>query len=337
VREARAAVTIQHPNVVHVFTVDMDHDPPFLVMEYVDGISLQAAVARHGTLAIGEAALIGAEIAHGLQAAADVGLVHRDVKPANLLIDRHGRVKILDLGIVHSSAVSEETQPREGSDTIVGTLDYLAPEQAIDSSAVDARADLYALGATLYFVLAGHPPFLGTDVRQKLAAKCYSDPPPIHRLRPDVSPILSAVIQRLLAREPAARYQSATEVAAALTPFAVPPADFPARLFRSNHSTTVNDTQPPGSESALPATVRITRGAAGPHSDPTQPATENIPTAEILKSPTAVEVAVPAELLNAPSVPTEPEAAADRSPWLWGWIFALGVILAILGTFLAFR
>ena len=206
-----AAAAVDHPNIVHVFDVDMDHDPPFLVMEYVDGVNLQAAVSRHGAFAAAETATVGVEVARGLAAAAAAGLVHRDIKPANLLVDRHGRVKILDLGIVRLPG--EDTLPRlegdDGTDVILGTLDYLAPEQAVDSSAVDARADVYSLGATLYFLLAGHPPFPGSDLRHKLAAKKYSDPVPIHRLRPDVDVGLSEAVHVLLARDPATRCPSA--------------------------------------------------------------------------------------------------------------------------------
>ena len=160
VREARAAAALDHPNIVRVFDVDMTNDPPFLVMEFVDGISLQAAVSHAGTFSAGEAAAVGVQVADGLAQAAAVGLVHRDIKPANLLVDRGGAVKILDLGIVRFTL--EDTHSRVGGvDVILGTLDYLAPEQAEDSSAVDTRADIYALGATLYFLLAGHPPYPG--------------------------------------------------------------------------------------------------------------------------------------------------------------------------------
>src|SRR5262245_7561049 len=157
VREARAAAALAHPNIVHVFDVDMIHDPPYLVMEFVDGISLQAAVSRGGMFSAGETATVGMQVADGLAQAAAVGLVHRDIKPANLLVDRRGLVKILDLGIVRFT--HDSTSHVNGLDVIVGTLDYLAPEQAVDSSAVDPRADIYALGATLYFLLAGHPPY----------------------------------------------------------------------------------------------------------------------------------------------------------------------------------
>lgn len=257
VREARAAATIKHPNVVQVSAVDVDHDPPFLVMEYVDGVNLQAAVAQHGTFATEEAAAIGIEVALGLAAAARAGLVHRDVKPANLLVDRRGGVKILDLGIAHHSG--EDASLRYvGTDEILGTLDYIAPEQVENCSAVDVRADLYSLGATLYFLLAGYPPFPVQDARYKLAAKQCSDPPPVHRLRPDTAPGLSAVVQRLLAREPARRYSTAEAAGIALQPFAGPRRDFPARLFRPQHHSTQNDAVTTDrNASSLPKTERI--------------------------------------------------------------------------------
>jgi serine/threonine protein kinase len=257
VREARTAAAIEHPNIVHVFDVDMDHDPPYLVMEFVDGISLQAAVAEYGCFAGNETANVGVEIARGLAVAAEAGLVHRDIKPANLLLDRRGGVKILDLGIVR--LLGDDTQPPgTESDEILGTLDYLAPEQAENSAKVDTRADLYSLGATLYFLLAGHPPFPGSNVRHKLAAKQYTDPPPIHRLRPDVDPALSAVIHTLLTRDPAARYQTAAKAIEALSSFAALPADYPMRFFRPLRGSTVTDGIASRSDSAsLAATQSI--------------------------------------------------------------------------------
>ncbi|HEV3386657.1 MAG TPA: serine/threonine-protein kinase [Gemmata sp.] len=262
VREARAAAAIEHANIVHVFDVDMDHDPPYLVMEFVDGISLQAAVAGHGCFTGNETANVGAEIARGLAVAAEAGLVHRDIKPANLLLDRRGGVKILDLGIVR--LLGDDTQPPgTESEEILGTLDYLAPEQAVNSAKVDTRADFYALGATLYFLLAGHPPFPGSNVRHKLAAKQYTDPPPIHRLRPDVDSDLSAVIHTLLARDPAARYQSATAVIEAISRFAALPTDYPMRFFRPLHGSTVTDGIADNRDSSsVPATLSIRKPVA---------------------------------------------------------------------------
>ena len=300
----------------------MDHDPPFLVMEFVDGISLQAAVARHGAFISSETASVGIEVALGLAAAGAVGLVHRDIKPANLLVDRRGHVKILDLGIVRLSG--EDTLPRldcgEGAEMILGTLDYLAPEQAQNSSTVDARADIYSLGATLYFLLAGHPPFPGSDVRHKLASKQYSDPPPIHRLRPDVDAGLSEAIHSMLARDPDTRCQSARECVAALTPFASDAADFPARLFRPSRPSTGDPTK---EQLPLPVTERLRK--PGPPSDDDL-GEQAAPTDMLMKAPTDLAMtALPR------SVPKSIPAVARWLPQLYRWlvIVTLSVLVGI--------
>jgi serine/threonine-protein kinase len=317
VREARAAAAVDHPNIVHVFDVDMDHDPPFLVMEYVDGVNLQAAVARHGAFTAAETATVGVEVARGLAAAAAAGLVHRDIKPANLLVDRHGRVKILDLGIVRLPG--EDTLPRldsgEGSDVILGTLDYLAPEQAVDSSTVDARADVYSLGATLYFLLAGHPPFPGSDIRHKLAAKQYGDPLPIHRLRPDVEPDLSAAIHTLLVRDPASRCRSAEDVVQALSPFAAPVSDFPSRLFRPSRPSTGD---PSKEHVALMSVTERIRKPAGEADSPGE-AGDQAPATDVLsKAPTAIEMAA-----------LRSTATVGPQAFRWAVIVLLAVLIGI--------
>lgn len=356
VREARAAAALDHPNVVHVHDVDMDHDPPFLVMEYVDGVSLQLGVSRNGTLTGGEAAAVGAEVARGLAAAAAAGLVHRDIKPANLLVDRRGGVKILDLGIVRISG--DETHPKlHEPDVILGTLDYLAPEQAQDSTGVDARADLYALGATLYFTLAGHPPFPGSDLRHKLAAKQYSDPPPIHRLRPDVDPLLSAVIQKLLCRDPNGRQASAEEAVEVLASFAALSPDFPARLFRGGRTSTTNDGPPEPPGSSLPATQRIVKpaprtlppscagpGPFAPRQSPPEaasvPQESGEPTMRVAKALTDLEMtALPQPPLRPgpPEPPPTPTPLPSSQAPSWWVLLAVSVVLATLATALLGR
>lgn len=264
VREARAAAALDHPNIVRVFDVNMLHEPPYLVMEYVDGVSLQAAVAQAGTFSAGEAAAVGVQVADGLVQSAAVGLVHRDIKPANVLIDRRGAVKILDLGIVRFT--QDETHSRfNATEVILGTIDYLAPEQAEDSSKVDIRADIYALGATLYFLLAGHPPYPVADVRRKLTAKRTEDPPFIHELRPDIPQEFSILLGRLMARDPAARISAPAMVIAALHAWVAPGADFPSRLFRMSSDTTAHGRRltdhEPGRE-PLPDTILIIKAAA---------------------------------------------------------------------------
>ena len=332
VREARAAAALDHPNIVRVFDVDMTNDPPFLVMEYVDGLSLQAAVARAGSFSAGEAAAVGVQVADGLAQAAAVGLVHRDIKPANLLVDRRGAVKILDLGIVRFTHEDPHSRA-DGSDIILGTLDYLAPEQAEDCSAVDARADIYALGATLYFLLAGHPPYPVADVRRKLAAKLGEDPPPLHRLRPDVPPEFAAVVARLMARDPAARYQAPAAVVAALHPWAVPGPEFPARLFRPSSHSTAHDRRATDHEPAhdpLPDTLCIIKppphrtvessglapgGAAGP----ARPGDDGANAPPL--SPTDAffaELASDTQGGGGGAAPTDEVLALPRAAGLWG-------------------
>lgn len=230
-REARAAARLDHPNVVHTIDIDPDAQPPYLVLEYVNGITLQQAVATRGTFAPETAAFCGVQALAGLQKAHELGLVHRDIKPANIVVDRKGVVKLLDLGIVRTQKSDGLTMAPGQQKVILGTADYLSPEQALNSSDVDTRADIYSLGSTLYFLLAGHPPFPNGTAARKLVDKQLKDPPPIITLRPDVSAGLSAVIARLLARSPADRYTTPAEAAAALVPFAAPEHGFPGWLF----------------------------------------------------------------------------------------------------------
>ncbi|HEY3789780.1 MAG TPA: serine/threonine-protein kinase, partial [Urbifossiella sp.] len=235
-REARAAAALDHPNIVRVFDVNVVHNPPYLVMEYIDGVSLQAAVARHGTFTAGEAAAVGVEVAMGLQRASELGLVHRDIKPANILIDRKGGVKILDLGIARFN--TDPISRLADTQTVIGTLDYLAPEQAIDSSLVDSRADQYSLGGTLFFLLAGHPPFADDEMQRKLVRKQQSNPPSLAALRLDIPCGLAEVINRMLSRSASDRYATPQDSARALKPWAARGPEFPERFFRPWRSPT---------------------------------------------------------------------------------------------------
>src|SRR5262249_36147089 len=183
----RAAAALDHPNIVRVFDMCQEDKLLYMVMEYVDGISLQDLVAKTGPLDIAAACHYARQVAFGLQHAHELGFVHRDIKPANLLLDRVGVVKILDLGLVRSEADAEAGLTRQlDSRSILGTADYVAPEQAVDSSGVDIRADIYALGATLYFLLAGRPLFPEGRTAQKLMWQQMKDPIPITRLRKEV-------------------------------------------------------------------------------------------------------------------------------------------------------
>ncbi len=219
-REARAAGTLDHPNIVRIFDLSQDGKILFLVMEYVEGVSLQALVNRHGPRDVGVACHYARQVAFGLQHAHEMGFVHRDIKPANLILERTGLVKILDLGLVRSEADAGSGLTKQlDNKSILGTADYVAPEQAVDSSGVDARADLYSLGATLYFLLAGRPLFPEGRTAQKLVWQQIKEPVPINRLRPEVPPELAAVVHRMLQKRPDDRFDTAAEVFEALAPF----------------------------------------------------------------------------------------------------------------------
>jgi serine/threonine protein kinase len=219
-REARAAAALDHPNIVHVFDFDRAGGHHYLVMEYVEGVSLEDLVAKQGPLPADVAADYIAQAARGLQHAHEAGLVHRDVKPGNLLLDRAGIVKILDLGLARFAHDKDDqlTKQFDGK-SVLGTADYLSPEQALDSHAVDIRSDLYSLGATFYFLLAGRAPFADGSTTQKFLMHQMLEPTQVREFRPDVPEPLAAVIQRLLAKEPDDRYQTPAELAEALAPF----------------------------------------------------------------------------------------------------------------------
>jgi eukaryotic-like serine/threonine-protein kinase len=301
VREASATAALDHPHIVKVFDIDAEHMPPYLVMEYVDGLSLQAVVALTGTLRIEAMALCGRQIASGLAHAAAAGLVHRDIKPANLLLDRLGVVKILDLGIVLlREDVSHLTVDLDGQPSILGTVDYLAPEQAVDSHNVDGRADIYALGGTLYFLLAGQPPFEEVSTSLRLLRKQSADPKPIHQLRPDVPEDLSAVIAKMLARNPADRYQTAQEAADALAPWATPIAGFPEDLFGqivgADWSEEVRTKVKPNNPGQLQVNGSSVHAMLPPNLVPTDPGIELSPVSETRLIMTLSDRSLPTEV-----------------------------------------
>ena len=158
-REARAAGALEHRNIVRTHDIDQDGDLHFIVMEFVDGSNLLDVVKRFGPLHVGRAADYARQVALGLDYAFRNGIIHRDVKPGNVMIDRHGTARILDMGLARFYQDQTDLLTVKYDDKVVlGTADYVAPEQIANSHKVDVRADVYALGATLYFLLAGHPP-----------------------------------------------------------------------------------------------------------------------------------------------------------------------------------
>jgi WD40 repeat protein/tRNA A-37 threonylcarbamoyl transferase component Bud32 len=223
-QEVRAAAQLSHPNLVLAYDADEVRGMHFLVMEYVEGTDLARLVERSGRLPVAQACDYARQAALGLQHVHERGMVHRDVKPSNLLLSQPGRegqsglVKLLDLGLARLGAgpggERSSTLTEEGM--VMGTLDYLAPEQAKDAHAVDIRADLYSLGCTLYHLLAGQPPFDRGARLEKLFNHQWGEAVPVERRRPDVPPRVAAVVRRLMAKRPEDRYQTPAELAVAL-------------------------------------------------------------------------------------------------------------------------
>ncbi len=216
-REAQAVASLDHPNIVRAYDVDHESEKGqeihFLVMEYVEGRDLQEIVAQDGVLGFVDAAEYIRQSASGLAHAHAAGMVHRDIKPGNLLVDRNGNVRILDMGLARFfNDEDEESLTVAHDEKVLGTADYLAPEQALDSHNVDHRADLYSLGCTFYFILTGHPPFREGTLAQRLMAHQTKEPLPIQNDRADIPEDLLAIIHRMMAKKAEDRYQQAEEI-----------------------------------------------------------------------------------------------------------------------------
>ena len=226
-REARATAVLDHANVIRVHDLRKDGNVHYLIMEYAGGISLQHLVKRLGPLPWQRAAHYVRQAALGLQHIHDHALIHRDVKPGNLLLTHDGTVKLLDLGLVRMADDHQSRLTERVDQMILGTADYLAPEQAVSSSTVDIRADIYGLGATFYFLLAGRPIFPDGRTAQKLMWQQLKEPTPIRQLVPDVPPEVAALLHRMLAKAANARPQTPAEVVSALVPWTREPVAAP--------------------------------------------------------------------------------------------------------------
>lgn len=220
-REIRAVGKLDHPNLVRALNAGEVEGRYYLAMEFVDGLDLSRLVNRLGPLPISGACELIRQAALGLQHAHEHGMVHRDIKPGNIMLSQQGTVKVLDLGL--ALLPQQEVHELTSTGNVMGTLDYMPPEQGGDSHQVDIRADIYSLGATLYKLLTGHAIYHGrqyTTPVQKIRAIATEPAPPIQARRADVPAELGDIIHRMIARNPADRFSTPAEVAAVLAPFA---------------------------------------------------------------------------------------------------------------------
>lgn len=217
-KEGRAAAALSHPNIVRVYDIDHDGENHYLVMEYVQGTDLYEVVKASGPASIAQAADYIMQAAIGLQHAHDAKLVHRDVKPANLLVTPGDIVKVLDLGLALFRE-DEASLTIAHAERVIGTADYLAPEQAVNSHEVDHRADIYGLGCSLYYLLTGRPPFPEGSLAQRIAAHQNSEPVPVSDLRRDCPRGLMEICQKMMQKNREHRYQECRAVAKRLRVF----------------------------------------------------------------------------------------------------------------------
>ncbi len=225
-REVEVLARLDHPNVVRAHDAGADDDIPYLVMEYVPGTDLHRHVREHGPLPVELACTFIRQAAAALQHAHEHHYVHRDIKPSNLLVNRElTTVKVSDLGLARAEqiALGESTMGELTSEgAMMGTPDFLAPEQWEDARRADIRADLYSLGCTFYYLLTGQPPYPGGTFRDKMARHFRGDAVPVEQLRPETPPAIAAVVRKLIAPRPEDRYQTPAELIAALDPPAAP-------------------------------------------------------------------------------------------------------------------
>jgi serine/threonine protein kinase len=224
-REVQSAARLDHPNIVRAYSARMLGELLVFTMEFVPGEELGKLVRARGRLPIMHACYYAQQVANGLQHAHEKGMVHRDIKPANLILRVEGKkhtIKILDFGLAKLTSERGFDAGLTGEGRMLGTPDYIAPEQIVDAQSAGIHADIYSLGCTLYYLLAGHPPFQGSSLFELLKKHQEETAPPLALTRPEVPDELAGVVAKMMAKDPSRRFQTPAEVAKALAPFVKP-------------------------------------------------------------------------------------------------------------------
>ena len=210
--EAQSAARLDHPNIARVYDSGRSRGLPYIVFEYIEGANIRDIVVNHGPLPLGDALSFSYQIAHALAHAWQRDVVHRDIKPSNILVNQEGLAKLVDMGLARLYQVGAPEEDLTNTGVTLGTFDYISPEQARDPRLADARSDIYSLGCTLFYMLAGHAPFSEGTAAQKLLKHQEDKPPELQALRDDIPESLDRLVRRMLAKRPEERPQSSTEV-----------------------------------------------------------------------------------------------------------------------------
>jgi len=318
-REIQAAAKLHHPNVVAAYTAFPLGKLLVFAMEYVEGDDLAKLVRARGPLPVLNACYFAYQTALGLQHAHERGMIHRDIKPGNLILFRQGKkgtVKILDFGLAKLSSEQkiDRTLTHEGQ--MLGTPDYIAPEQTLDAQKADIRSDIYSLGCTLYHLLTGNPPFSGSSLYAVLQAHHADEARMVNLVRPEVPVELAAVVAKMMAKDPSRRYQTPAEVAQALKPFLKP----------GGLTSQSPQPAPPVSQIDRPSSVPIAAGAAADEEEePALVPMQEIEASERWKS-----------LIDAPSLtPSGPRPAIRKlrrrqTPWILAAIATLALLFGLV-------
>jgi serine/threonine protein kinase/formylglycine-generating enzyme required for sulfatase activity len=325
-REIRAAAKLSHDNVVMAYSALALSESVVFAMEYVEGKDLAKLVKEQGPMPVVHACFYVHQAALGLQHACEHKMVHRDIKPHNLMLSRQGKkhlVKILDFGLAKATREGVVETELTGAGKMLGTPDYIAPEQTLDAASADIRADIYSLGCTLYFLLSGSPPFKAKSLFEILQAHMSMEAVPLDQVRPEVPAELAAVVAKMMAKDPAQRYQQPIEVARALAPFVKAVANTPVAEAAGGKS--------------MPQTSSVVKSVGKSMSPDRESSVKPAP----VRTETIVEgSATTAEGRKSAAAQAAPRIGPKRWPLVVGAgvaLMLLGLVLVGVGAFIVIR